>query len=132
MNRLTFIKNLITVSSLSALPNIASSQSSKVYLHNFYVRGFQYYEGEKLFPKMNLGDSLDLVREPNNKYDESAIAVFFQSQKIGFIPAETNETLSKLIDLNALKLYADITELNEKNPTWDKLQIGIYTFKPIN
>ena len=130
MNRLEFIKNLITVSGLSVLPKTNLSQNKKVFLHYFYVRGFQYYEGENLFPKMKLGESLDLVREPDNKFDESAIAVFFQNQKIGFIPAESNETLSKLIDVKALDLYAEITELNEENTAWDKLEIGIFTLKP--
>lgn len=130
MNRLEFIKNLITVSGLSVLPKTNLSQNKKVFLHHFYVRGFQYYEGENLFPKMKLGESLDLVREPDNKFDESAIAVFFQNQKIGFIPAESNETLSKLIDVKALDLYAEITELNKENTAWDKLEIGIFTLKP--
>ena len=131
MNRLEFLKNLITVSGLSVLPKTNLSQNKKVYLHHFYVRGFQYYEGENLFPKMKLGESLDLVREPDNKFDESAIAVYFQKQKIGFIPAESNETLSKLIDINALDLYADITEMNQENKVWTKLEIGIYTHKRI-
>lgn len=38
-------------------------------------------------------------REPDNKYDSRAIALYFEGEKIGFIPREDNVILSGFLDL---------------------------------
>jgi len=41
---------------------------------------------------------LTMKREPDNKYDEFAIAIYCDSIKIGYVPAELNEVCSRLMD----------------------------------
>ena len=41
------------------------------------VAGFQYHDGETVWPRLSEGDSLRLLREPGNPYDGQAVAVYW-------------------------------------------------------
>ncbi len=58
----------------------------KYYLLQCFVRGFRFYEGPNLLGGMAEGHELELVREPDNEYDDCAIALYWNGKKIGFIP----------------------------------------------
>jgi HIRAN domain len=133
MKRNEFIKNLILLFGATALPNALQAmvhQYQRIYLLQSFVRGFQYYDGKKLLKKMKVGALLELVREPNNEYDTFAIAIHYQGKKIGFVPAESNEILAKLLDADLLKLQAEITNIEPKSSTWENTAIAIYVLKP--
>jgi hypothetical protein len=131
MNRLAFIKNLLGLGAGAVmLPTYDwINQYDKFYLLQSFVRGFKYYAGPALLPQMNEGDMLQLVREPQNEYDEFAIALHYNQQKIGFVPAESNDVLSKLLDIGVIELTAEITHLNKEASAWENVVIAIYVLK---
>jgi hypothetical protein len=131
MNRLDFIKNIFMASGAVVLPNIELKEYSKIYLLQSFVRGFQYYKGKELISQMKENEILELVREPKNKYDDCAIALHYKGNKIGFIPAESNETLSKLLDANLLELHCEIIAINQNTQSWENIFIAIYALKAI-
>jgi HIRAN domain len=135
MKRSEFITNMLLLFGAAVLPKTVQAmvyQYQRIYLLQSFVRGFQYYKGIKLLPKMKAGALLELVREPNNKYDEFAIALHFQGKKIGFVPAESNEILAKILDANLLKLQAEITHIEPKALAWENTAIAIYVLKQNN
>lgn len=97
MNRSAFLKNLIGLFGISALPPKMVKQYRKIYLLQSFVRGFRFYEGPKIIHEINKSGLLELVREPDNQYDPCAIALHFNGKKIGFLPMESNEMLSILM-----------------------------------
>lgn len=101
----------------------------RFYLLQCFVAGFRFYKGMDLLAEMNEGDTLELVREPENEYDKSAIALHWNKEKIGFIPKAENTFLSKLLDAQALELMAEITHLNKEVKPWENIHIGIYFLK---
>jgi hypothetical protein len=74
---------------------------------------------------------LELVREPDNEYDPCAIALHWNKHKIGFIPAEDNEMLSKLLDIGIPELIAEITFLQKEAAAWENVSIAISVLKEI-
>jgi hypothetical protein len=80
---------------------------------------------------MNEGDLLELVREPDNEYDPCAIALHWNNHKIGFIPAEDNEMLSKLLDIGIPEFIAEITFLQKEAAAWENVSIAISVLKEI-
>ena len=59
-----------------------------------------------LYQQLEEGERLTLLREPNNEYDERAIAVLTQEgKKLGYIPRVNNLILSRLMDAGYV-LYA--------------------------
>jgi len=129
MNRLSFLKNLLMLGGGALLPANLVHNYRRFYLLQCFVAGFRFYKGMDLLAEMNEGDTLELVREPENKYDQCAIALHWNKEKIGFIPKEENKFLSKLLDAQALELTAEITHLNKEVKPWENLHIGIYFLK---
>ena len=133
MNRLSFISRLISLGGLSFLSGkaISTKHYQKFYLLQSFIRGFQYYDGPSLINQMKEGDMLELVREPDNAYDPCAIALHWNNHKIGFVPAEDNEMLSKLLDIGIPELIAEITFLQTDAAAWENVRIAISVLKEI-
>jgi HIRAN domain len=133
MKRIDFINRLIALGGLSFLSgkSIETKQFQKFYLLQSFVRGFQYYDGPSLINEMKEGDMLELVREPDNEYDLSAIALHWNKKKIGFIPAEDNEMLSKLLDIGIPELIGEITVLQPDAAAWENVRLAISVLKEI-
>jgi hypothetical protein len=129
MNRIQFIKGLISAGAFSYLPKGIATNYKKFYLLQFFVAGFRFYDGMKLLHQMSEGDLLKLGREPDNKFDECAVALYWNDTKIGFVPQAENEILSRLIDGQALDLLAEITHLNKEVQPWENLCVAISFLK---
>ena len=133
MKRSHFIKGVAGFLGVSLLPQyITVKQYQRIYLLQSFVRGFGYYEGPELLQKMRKGDMLELVREPKNEYDDCAIALHFDEKKIGFLPQEDNEILSKLLDAKVVPLQAEITHLKTEAKTWENVHIAVYILKELD
>lgn len=126
MNRTDFLKMLLGSIAIGKLPVSITKDFRKIYLLQCFVAGFRHYEGMNLLGEMKEGDLLSLVREPENEYDNCAIALHWQDKKIGFIPAATNEMLSYLLDADALSLFAVITHLEKNSQPWENVAIAVY------
>ena len=131
MTRATFLKNLIGLFGVAALPTDLVKQYQKVYLLQFFVKGFSYYEGPKIINELNKSGLLQMVREPDNQFDDCAIALHFNSKKIGFIPMKSNEVLSVLLDTKLLKLQAEITHIEPNAQSWENVFVAIYAMTEI-
>lgn len=77
-------------------------KKSKVYgTTNYYVP----------WDDMKKGDRLEMVREPNNKYDANAIALYFDDRtKIGYISKSLAVKFAEHMDAG-VKLFAVILEI---------------------
>ncbi len=131
MQRKSFIQYLTALGALGLLPANSFKHYRKFYLLQCFVAGFKFYKGMQLLPQMKEGDLLELVREPDNKYDDCAIALHWNNEKIGFIPASENALLSRLLDAHALELSAEITHLNKQVQPWENLGLAIHFLKEL-
>lgn len=97
----------------------------EVELLNCNVAGTTFLDLDDIEPKLKKHQLLMLKREPNNEYDNNAILILTEEgQKLGYVPQDKNEVLSKLMDAGKL-LFG---RLNEKNwvDDWLKLDIQVY------
>ncbi len=131
MKRHDFIKNLLALGGLSFLPKQSITNYQKYYLLQCFVRGFRFYKGVSLLPSMKEGDLLELVREPENTHDPCAIALHWNKEKIGYIPAESNDLLSKLLDIGIPELVGEISFLKTEAKAWENVYVCVYVLKEI-
>lgn len=77
-----------------------SSNARDVFLYGCQVTGSQYLQlKDHVLPKLREGDSLLLMREPNNEHDKHAISVYTTGGlKMGYLPRNNNLILSRLMD----------------------------------
>lgn len=126
MNRLNFIRVVLGTAGAATVPGIITQQNLEVNLLSCFVRGLQYYNSDEELQKMHEGDMVTLVREPINKFDPYAIAVYHKSRKAGYIPASANEVLSNILDNDVMEVEAVIAYIDEEAEIWERVFIEVY------
>ena len=101
----------------------------EIFLLECKVAGTGYYIEEDVGKLISPEDTVILVREADNKYDEMAIRIDTKGGvKIGYVPRRKNEILARLLDGGKI-LYGKVVEL--RTPTrhdnwWIDITIKIY------
>jgi hypothetical protein len=125
MLRRTFLKSLTALVSGFATPVIAhASLETWKTLQTSPVAGFQYHQGETLWPQLAVGQPLQLVREADNQYDDRAVRVEWQGRKLGYIPRLDNAAVSQLLDRRE-RIEAVIASLAESGNPWERVQVEV-------
>ena len=100
----------------SAAAFSAHGQSVQLLVQDSPLAGFRYAEAAMLWPQLRQGDSLDLVREPDNPHDANAVRVEWQGRKLGYVPRRDNSAVAWGLD-RGVQLRARIRSLaDHPNP----------------
>ncbi len=98
--------------------------ASHILVQDSPLAGFQYHAGKELWPRMQVGDELTLVREPDNRYDARAVRVEWRGHKIGYVPRRENADVARLMDGGQV-LAARIVRLAEVRDPWSRVRFEI-------
>jgi hypothetical protein len=98
--------------------------AAHILLQDSPLAGFQYHAGKSLWPRMQVGDALSLIREPDNPYDVNAVRVEWQGQKIGYVPRRENADVARFMD-RGQQLEARIVRLAEVRDPWSRVRFEI-------
>ena len=125
MNRRIFLKSVLGLPLLAfgAKAQTGPTPQSTLLLKT-PVAGFQYYEGERIWSSLNIGDPLTLVREPADPYDDKAVAVYRQDNKIGYIPRKDNAVIANLMD-QGRALRATLSKKSWQTNPWERLRVSV-------
>lgn len=90
------------------------------------VAGTSFIENlEEVESRLEMNQHLDLVREPDNKYDSFAIAIYnAKGEKLGYVPRDKNEMPARLMDAGKWFYGKVVNKIWEGN--WLKIDIEIY------
>lgn len=88
------------------------------------VAGTSFRKLKEVEPSLLAEVKLKLKREPDNEYDEFAVALYFEKNKIGYIPRDKNETIARLADAGK-NFYASI-QAKEWEGNWLKIEVKVY------
>jgi hypothetical protein len=102
----------------------AADIQSAILLQDSPLAGFQYHAGKALWPRMQVGDALALIREPDNPHDAKAVRVEWQGHKIGYVPRRENADVARFMD-GGQKLTARIVRLAEGRDPWSRVRFEI-------
>lgn len=107
-------KDLLEI--LLKLPDIPIPFEQKIELYETKIAGTSYIDNiNEIMEEVKVGDSLALMREVNNKYDENAILIkTLKNQKLGYIPQFENIVFARLLDAGK-KLTAEIKSIAKRN-----------------
>lgn len=89
------------------------------------VAGYRYYHGELWEPWLHEGRQLELIREIENPYDTNAISVFWETERLGYVPKTHSEHLAALWH-SGVKLHAEVVKLDFDADPRDRLIIKIH------
>lgn len=79
----------------------------------FYHKGVQRVSIAGLsYRDIGIGDigyfEGSLIKEPDNKYDKNAIAIYSGSKKVGYIPKSDNREIANSTDIDCLSIFGYI------------------------
>lgn len=126
MDRRRFLKLLTAGTASGAVVGAAAAPTERrgILLQQSPLAGFQYHEGESLWPLFSIGAPLTLVREPDNRHDARAVAIHFMGRRIGYLPRVENTAVSQLID-RGQTLRAQIAELSQDRSPWKRIRVAV-------
>jgi hypothetical protein len=98
--------------------------AAHILLQDSPLAGFQYHAGKTLWPQMQVGDALTLIREPDNPHDAKAVRVEWRGHKIGYVPRRENADVARFMD-GGQKLEARISQLSEVRDPWSRVRFEV-------
>lgn len=106
--------------------DIGKPFSKEIFLIEVHIAGTNHVDNiELLEPKLVEGTEVRFFREPENPYDNKAIVVKDKDgNKLGYIPRDKNEIISRLMD--AGKLVYGKVKTKEKIDDWVKIEMEVY------
>jgi hypothetical protein len=128
MLRRGFLRALAELAGLSVLPAparaVAQPVRRAIVLQHSPLAGFQYHDGEMVWPWLRVGDELQLVREPGNPMDAKAVRVDWEGHKLGYVPRLENHAISQLLDREEA-VTAHIDRLEESQDPWRRIGLTV-------
>jgi len=113
MNKRAFLKRLFaTLAGLPLASRGARAAPRTVLLQESPLAGFQYYDGERLWPRLAAGQAVELRRNPRNPHDDRAVEIWRAGHMLGHLPRVENTAVAQMLDRGE-PLTARITTLNQ-------------------
>ncbi|MBS0357013.1 MAG: HIRAN domain-containing protein [Proteobacteria bacterium] len=102
----------------------ATAQQVRILVQSSPLAGFQYYGGKILWDEMHEGDTLTLVREPDNPHDRFAVRVEWRGQKLGYLPRAENQAVAEEMDRGS-SIGGRIGKLAKDPNPWKRLRVDV-------
>jgi hypothetical protein len=130
MKRRNFIKTLLGLPLLIPSKEGLSQPNPKidtrdVLIQTSPVAGFQYHQGEFFWEELTLGDQLQLSREPDNPYDENAVAIYREGIKLGYLPRVENIAVARMMD-KGQPIKALIENKQNSDDPWERMTVEVW------
>jgi len=93
-------RTLSAAIALAAMLAISSAGAAEVLIvvQRSPLAGFRHHDGGEVLRSLKPGDRLELVREPANPYDASAVRVEWQGVTLGYVPRRDNAAVARQMD----------------------------------
>ena len=121
---------LAAIIALSFALQPACAAEARIIVQQSPLAGFQYYDGKVLWDNMRVGDTLTLVREPQNPHDTNAVRVDWNGQSLGYVPRRDNRDVARQLDRGA-PVQARIVNLKEARNPWQRVEYEIFVDLPV-
>jgi hypothetical protein len=116
---------LLLISLLLICSLVAHAQTVKLLVQSSPLAGFQYHAGTVLWERLQVGDALTLVREPENAHDTHAVRVEWRGVQLGYLPRAENEAVAAALDRGE-RVEGRIAALIEHKNPWRRLRIDVF------
>lgn len=88
------------------------------------LAGFAHHRAEAIWPFLRPGLPLELRREPWNRHDPLAVAVYYRREKLGYLPRADNAAIARWLD-QGRALHASIAGLADAPHPLARVQLRV-------
>lgn len=97
------------------------------HIGDFFIAGMRYWDGALVLADLVPGETLTLIAEPHNPNDPDAVAVYFGTTKLGYIPRDHNTLFAQLLYFG----HEDVMEcrvlkVDPREEPYKQVRIGLY------
>jgi len=125
MNRRTMLQVLLAAPVIAAgTAAMAKPNPRPLLLQESPLAGFQYHQGRRLWYRLRVGQPLRLQREPRNRFDQRAVALYWCEHKLGYLPRTENRVVASLLD-QGQTLSARILRLRASDDPWRRVKVAV-------
>lgn len=110
---------------LVAMAQAEPAAKARVLVQTTLTAGLRHYEAKAVWPDMQPGDPLALVREPANPHDPNAVRVDWSGHVLGYLPKPDSADIARQLD-RGQALKARIVALAKYRNHRRKLEMEIY------
>ncbi|MBS0461889.1 MAG: hypothetical protein JSS41_05390 [Proteobacteria bacterium] len=96
----------------------------KTQLLRGHVAGLPYHDGPAVLDQLADGDALQLVREPRNAHDPSAVRIDWNGRALGYIRRADNAAIAERMD-SGQALTARIVHVSVSGTAWHAVEFAI-------
>lgn len=105
--------------------NALSPFTREIFLIELVVSGTSFCKTiDDIAPLLVVGEKLLMLRDPENQHDEMAIGLYHNKTRIGWVPMEQNEVISRLMDAGKA-FFCRVTNVKKKGK-WNKITVNIF------
>jgi hypothetical protein len=125
MKRRTFFQQLFGSIGVAATGATIAVKTQSVLIQESPLAGFQFHEGDAIWPSLAVGEKLALLREATNTHDPDAVAVYFQNNKLGYVPRAENSAIAQMLDRGET-LEARVSKLLLEEDAWERVRFNVF------
>jgi hypothetical protein len=107
------------------IPALADEPRVRLLVQSSPLAGYRYAEAAEVWPLLREGDALELVREPDNPHDASAVRVEWRGRKLGYVPRRQNAALAWGLERGAA-LRARVSRLSDHPNPARRIEFEVY------
>lgn len=109
---------------LAAAATPAVAESIRILVQSSPLAGSQYYAAGRVWPDLQPGDRLELVREAGNRHDRNAVRVDWRGQPLGYVPRAENRAVARALDAGE-RLEGRVSRLRDDPDPWRRIEFEI-------
>ena len=119
------LSGALVLSSALAPSGALRAQQVRMLVQSSPLAGFGYHQASAAFPRMRVGDRLELEREPENPHDANAVRVAWSGMKLGYVPRRENAALAWAMDRGEL-VHARVSALRHHRNPRERVRFEVY------
>ncbi len=90
----------------------------------FFIAGVQHHPGMKeAIKNLKIGTVLDLIPDPENKFDPNAVRIEHIENMLGYVPMKISAEVSGIMEIE--ELSCTIIELNPTAKPWEQCKVTV-------
>ena len=93
---------------------------------HFHIAGFTFYDGVLAFNNLQIGSELLLKPEPDNRYDENAVAIWHGDHKLGFVPRSNNQPIATILNAGHQIFEVRVQQLKPHAHPEDQVHVVVW------
>jgi len=116
---------------LGSMLNMTDESKNPRIVYEGFISGYQYHNGLKMEHLFGPGTIFSLKHEPENPFDDDAVALYYENAKIGFIPPDNNVDIARRMQKGE-PLKARVTRFEPQSDPWERVYVEVSQVEPVS